>query len=195
MGEVHLRQILLWAVIAILCLVALVVIVAILGGGEINDDAGRLLLACLLFGVFGAASLPAASLMEKDDARWLAVASITLCVCALGLGVITIWGDLDDEGVYTSAGVVSVWALAVSDACFVVTRRAATDSWLAKCLMLATLILAAAIALILTPAITGETEDEDGFYRSLAVVFVLWSLTTVLLPIVRLAQRNTSARR
>lgn len=193
----QLRRVLSWTLIVTLCIAALTAIGAILSG-DFDDTDARVIGTSIGFAVFSSTAASGGSLRYRQDEslRSLGLVTIVLSGIAFLLLAIAIWEGFDADGdePWQWFGVVALAAFAASHASLVLGARRDSDS--DGLVMLATAsigfgILDSSLGIL---AIAEVFEADDESARVLAVLLVLFVLTTVLQPIVRRLQRTESQR-
>jgi hypothetical protein len=182
----RIRRTLARALVASLCLAALVAVIA-LATGSFDDTDWRLIGTSLSFAVYSALAASGAAVRPKELAAARALGSATVGAAAIGwiLLLVLIWGDFDSEALARCCGVATIAALAGSHASIVLRAARAADTPAISALATASIALAAFDAACGALAVSGAVEAEEGGERFLAVMVVVLLLTTALPPILR----------
>jgi hypothetical protein len=182
------RQLFYRVLIAGLCLTALVAIVGFLSGDFDETDA-RVLGTTFALVVYSSTGLAGFSLLSRQRAVALAYAGIASSLLGFLTGMNLIWSDsgFDSDGAWKSAFVFLIVALAAAHTALLVLRQRKTDPPSVEAAVRCTIAAIAVLASMLVIALLKEVEDE-GYYRFLGVIAVLWVLGTILVPVVRKAQ-------
>lgn len=162
-------------------LAALMGIVALLGGGDFGATQGRVLLTTLLVGVVSIAVL-CYLVTAGRRSQPVGVAGGVVVLVPFVTALLMIWGDVahgPSEGPLRTFGIGSVVAATLAQASLLLAmaERARTA---VRRILVATLTLAAALAVMVSLLITGYNPSGDFFYRLLGVVAILDVLGTVV---------------
>lgn len=182
------RQLFYRVLIAGLCLIALVAIVGFLSGDFDETDA-RVLGTTFALVVYSATSLAGYSLLSRQKAVALGYAGIAASLLGFLTAMNLVWSDsgFDSDGTWKSSFVFLIVALAAAHTALLVLRQQKTDPPSVEAVVGCTIGAISVLASMLVIAILKEVEDE-GYYRFLGVIAVLWVLGTILVPVVRKAQ-------
>ena len=178
--------------IGILCGCALVAIVLILSGSEVDETSARVLGTV--------ASLAAASLMgsaclvlvrRRAPLAAFGYLGILVVAVALALTVGLIWELGDDSGLARPFGVAVVLAVALAHASLLLAYEREGESEAVRGVRLATLGAMAILVTLLCVEIVSPGEDVS--WRAVGVFAVLYLLGTLLLPLMRAGTRPSQA--
>jgi hypothetical protein len=171
---------------------ALMGIAALLGGGDFGEGEGRVLLTTL---VVGCASICALCYLATAGTRWAPAGAVG--AVALVLPVVTalmlVWSDWGDgsEGTLKAFGIGVVLAATLAQTCLLLAL--AGDGRLGGVLG-PTVVIAAAVAALVSGMILGEVDAED-VWRLLGVLAILDVLgTLVTIALSRFGDRGTPSR-
>jgi hypothetical protein len=187
-----LRRVAGWALVAGLCITALVAILALLTGSW-SDTSWRVVGTSLGFSVFTSTAAAGAALRLRPEgwARALGAATIGSSAAALLTLLIALWTDGDDW-TWRAWGVAGLAALWSSHASLMLRALRSGDSTAVRRLTavsVSTLAIDTGIGML---AVLGAFEDVDSdpVVRGLAVLLVITLLSTALPPILRRLQRR-----
>ncbi len=178
--------------IAILCGCALVAIVLILNGSDVDETSGRVLGTV--------ASLAVASLMasaclalvrRRPPLAAFGYLGILVVVVALALTVGLIWELGDDSDLARPFGIAVVLAVAAAHASLLLAYEREGESEAVRSVRLGTLGAMAILVVLLCVEIVSPGEDVS--WRAVGVFAVLYLLGTLLLPLVRAGTRPSQA--
>jgi hypothetical protein len=188
------RQLFYGVLIAGLCLVALIAIVGFLSGDFGETDA-RILATTFAVVVYSATSLAGLTLIGRGKAAVFAFLAIGASIAGFIAAMAFIWSESpsDSDGTWKAEFMFLVVALAAADAALLILRQRQTDAPAVEALVVCTIGAMAVLASMTVMAILKELEDE-GYYRFLAVIAVLWMLGTFLIPIVRKASQGSPGK-
>jgi hypothetical protein len=178
------------ALIAGLCIAALVAIAALLTG-DFGDTHARVVLSSLGFSIFTATAAAGDSLRRRAGGAEGAVGGATIAASAVAFGllVFALWAfDLfeGDDGAWQAFGVAALLTLCGSHASVVLAGRRRDDSGLVTALVFTSIACATFDTLVGNLAILEVFDDvSEGFIRVVAALFVVMLLTTALPPILR----------
>jgi hypothetical protein len=183
--QVDARRAFLGAVVVSLVLTAAIAIVTVLLG-DFGETEARILLTTASISFYSLLALPGSILLERQRMQPLALTSLGLAALGFLLALNMIWIQWDDagDGSWKSHVVVTIVALATTQAAGVELRRRDADSIWARRLAFASHASAALAALLASLAVLWEVED-DGFLRALGAVVVANVLLVTLQPVLR----------
>lgn len=167
--------------IASFSLAALMGVVALLAGGSFGETEGKILLTTLLVGVVSVAVLcylATAGTPFQPVGVAGGVAVLVPLVAALAM-IWRGWATTTPEWIGQTFGVGSVVAATLAQACLLLAlaRRAQPR---VRRILAGTLVLAAALAGVISYLIVGPEPQSDAFFRVLGVIAILDVLGTVL---------------
>jgi hypothetical protein len=162
-------------------LAALMGVIALLGGGELGETEGRVLLTTLLVGT---ASVHVLCYLATADGpyRLVGVAGGVVVLAPVLTALYMIWGSWDSdlpEAVVKTFGVGAIVAATLAQACLLLvigTRR----SRLVGRLLAATLVMAGVLACLISAIVLDVAPDTFGYARVLGIVAILDVLGTVV---------------
>lgn len=175
------RSVIVRVTIGSFSLAALMGVIALLGGGDFGETQGRVLLTTLLVGVVSIAVL---CYLATGGTPWQAVgvAGGMVVLVPLVTALSMIWGSLDgspSEALVKSFGVGAIVAGTLAQASLLLAL-AGRGTALNRGILLATLVLAAALAGLTSALVLGLSSDHDWFFRLLGIVAILDVLGTVV---------------
>lgn len=173
------RKVIVRVTIGSFSLAALMGIIALLAGGQFGETEGRILMTTLLVGVLSVAVL---CYLATSGGRyqWVGIAGGVVIVAPAVAALLMIWnGSGPGEGVIKVFGVGSIVAATLAQASLLLALGQRARPTVRR-LRLATLVLAAALAVMTSLLVLGADPGEDWYYRVLGVVAILDVLGTVL---------------
>jgi drug/metabolite transporter (DMT)-like permease len=178
------------ALVVGLSVIALVAIIAVTNGDEIDETTARVLASALTIAIYLVLSLAGNSLRESDEPwAWLGAVSVLLCAGG-ALMAIWLWWVIDmggnEESVARAAGIAALYALATSHGSLLV-RRIGERSDAGTLARYATFAMGLVLATLLTYLLLSDDGDAIDS-ETLVVVAILYSLGTVISPLLRLAE-------
>lgn len=187
------RKRMLLLTVAVLLSISAVLAIAVLLIGRFGSTEGRILGSTALLGGFGLVALPAVVLLDKERARWLALAGVASAALASALALVSIWTPSSGDTLGRTVGSAAVVGVAFSQLCALTARRATGDPasvgrlYAASC---ATAALAASLA------VTFIWANPHGSLapRILGAVVVLDLLLVALQPILARARTGVVHR-
>jgi len=180
--------------IGILCGCALVAIVLILNGSDVDETSGRLLGTVSALAVASLmASACLALVRRRPPLAAFGYVGILVAVVALALTVGLIWELGEDSGLARPAGVALVLAIASAHASLLLAYEREGESEAVRGVRLGTLGAMAILAALLCAEIVSPGEDVS--WRAVGVFAVLYLLGTLLLPLMRVGTRSSQAVR
>ena len=190
MDIADLRRLAGWALVAGLCVSAVVAIVALVTD-EWSDLSWRVVGTSLGFSVFTCTAAAGAALRLRAP-RWaqaLGGATIGSSAAAFGLLVLALWAE--DEPLWRAFGIAGLAALWTSHASLMLRARRSDDSsavvWLTAVSMV-TLGIDTSIGMLAILEAFEDIDDTDPIERGLAALLVVTLLSTALPPILRRLQ-------
>lgn len=162
-------------------LAALLGIVALLGGGDFGETEGQILLTTLLVGVVSIAVLCYLTTAGRPTQPVGVVGGVVVLV-PLVFGLLLIWGNPGD-GVDTfwvkTFGIGSIVAATIAQVCLLLLPGSRANP-LARRLLLATIGLAALLALMTSLMVLDVHPGDDTYVRGVGIVAILDVLGTVV---------------
>ncbi len=184
MERIELRRLFLVALIASLCLTALLAI-GITLFGSFNETVGQILGTIALLGLFSLVVLPAAILLDRNRAVVLAYGVITLATTALIGALVLVWEAFEDSNeAWRVVSAIAVVAVGAAQIATMTGRLRDDDPEAATRLYRASIGTGIGFVALVCIALAKEIEDET-FYRVLGAVGVLNVLVVLLQPAVR----------
>lgn len=185
------KRVLLFTV-AVLLSVSAVLAIAVLLIGRFGSTEGRILGSTALLGGFGLVALPGVVLLDKERARWLALAGVASAAFASVLALVAIWSPSGSDALGRTVGSAAVVAVAFSQLTALTARRATGDPSSVRRLFVgscATAVLAAILA------VTFIWSNPHGTLapRALGALVVLDLLLVALQPILARARPGVVA--
>jgi hypothetical protein len=176
------RRTLLNALIASLSVGAMVAIALILGGGEFDETAWRVIGSAFSLALYSVLALGAFHLARRrDDLGWLVVVQLFLAGYGFVSALVAIWGGEDTEGLWQAAGVGLVLALGAAHSSLLLGAAKADETPASRFIRQATICLAALLSVLGAIGIGAG----EGSAELVAVLGVLFLLGNALLPLVR----------
>jgi len=187
------RRVLLLTV-AVLLSVSAVLAIAVLLIGRFGSAEGRILGSTALLGGFGLVALPGVVLLDKERARWLAVAGVACAALASVLALVAIWSPSSSDTLGRTVGSAAVVAVAFSQVCALTARRATGDPASVRRLFAASCATAALASIL---AVTFVWSNPHGTLapRMLGALVVLDLLLVALQPILARARPGVVVHR
>jgi hypothetical protein len=177
------RRLFLLALVVSLTATALLAI-GILLVAEFDDTTWRILGTTALIGLFSLLSLPAGALLDRDEARLLAYATIGAAASGLVLTLVLLWGELESDAAAKAAVTIALLAGALAQTAATTSRRRSTDTGAVSALYVGAAGSAFGLAAMGAIAAWGEIEDSP-YYRFLGALAVADLLLVLLQPAVR----------
>jgi hypothetical protein len=181
------KRLFLWALVASLCVTAIVAIGTLLFA-EFDDTAGRILATTALLSLASLLSLPAGVLLDEGRAVLLAWATIAAAAAGFALAMIVIWADPAEDWPAKLTWTLWLGAGAGAQAAAVTSRLRPGDSRRLRALHALSVLLAASLATLIAVAVW-EEPDSDAFVRAMGAVAIAAVLTSLLQPILRRIER------
>ena len=187
------RRVLLLTV-AVLLSVSAVLAIAVLLIGRFGSAEGRILGSTALLGGFGLVALPGVVLLDKERARWLAVAGVACAALASVLALVAIWSPSSSDTLGRTVGSAAVVAVAFSQVCALTAQRATGDPASVRRLFAASCATAALASIL---AVTFVWSNPHGTLapRMLGALVVLDLLLVALQPILARARPGVVVHR
>ena len=184
------RRLALSILIASLCVAALIAIVAIASGGDIDETTGKLLGTVAALSVYTLAGLACGSLsMRRPEIALLGNAGVAIAGIGLLICVAEIWTGLDDgdDEAVKAISISLIVALGTAQICLLLRRSPRDDARATALVRVATVGIVVILAALLTAEIASESEIVGA--QALAILAVLWILGTILVPLTSLLDR------
>jgi hypothetical protein len=186
----EIRGILIKLLIAVLCLIALGVIVAILVG-RVNDTAARIFLSAIAVAFYSVLAL--ASLSVLDRRPWMTFLGFGIYVIACVVALLGIWVDWNsDDGILDWIFSWLVISVASAHVTLLESRRREGDSRSVTAIFFGTIACIALLTLLLVIPLFGNSGESDRYWRLVGVIAVVDVLGTLLLPLLRRLQSDRS---
>jgi peptidoglycan/LPS O-acetylase OafA/YrhL len=177
-----------------LCVIALVAIVAVTSGDEIDETTARVLASALTIAIYLVMGIPGNALrLSGEPWAWLGVVAVLLCAGG-AVTAIALWWSIDtegdDESIARAAGILAMYAIATSHGSLLV-RHIGQRNEPGTLARYTTFLVALVLATLLSALILSEDGDADN-PELLAVLGILYALGTVVSPLLRLGERGAS---
>lgn len=175
-----------WALVAGLCLAALVAVFALVTG-NFDDTDWRIIASSLAFSLFTAIGAAGESLRRAGAGAWLVVGTATalLAGAAFVLLLAAIWIDDDADWLWRIWGCCALGSLAGSHASIVRRGARPDDDGLIRALMVISIVTATIDTTAGLLAISGAIDEVNEGVQVLAVIGIAMLLSTALPPILR----------
>lgn len=173
--------------VALLLSISAVLAIAILLIGRFGSTEGRILGSTALLAGFGLVALPSVVLLDKEQARRLALAGVVSAVLASVLALVGIWSHSSSDTLGRTVASAAVVAVAFSQLCALTARRATGDPPTVRRLFAAS-CATAALATILAVSFVWSNPQGSIASRVLGAVVVLDLLLVALQPILARAR-------
>jgi hypothetical protein len=183
-----LRRLVVTLVIGSFSVAALLGIIALLGGGELGETEGRVLLTTVIVGVESIAVL-----------CYLAVATRRAAIVGLAGGLISLvpfsialwftWSESDSQTLWDTFGVSVTIAATLAHACLLL----ALDRGRLRLVLAGTLVAMAIVAAMISNAIVNGEDLDDLYWRTFGVVAILDVLGTVVFAALGIFSRRARA--
>jgi hypothetical protein len=177
-------------VVGALCVAALVGIIAVTSGGDLDETSARVLASALTLAVYLLLGLGGTAMARSGEAwSWLGGVAVTLCAAG---ALFTVWlwwvidADGDDDSIAKAAGICALYAVATSHGSLLL-RRIQKRAELGQTARYLTF----GCGLLLATLLTADILSDDGEAvdpQLLAVLAILYVLGTVVSPLLRLAE-------
>ncbi|SDP60108.1 hypothetical protein SAMN04489867_3088 [Pedococcus dokdonensis] len=162
-------------------LAALLGIVALLGGGDFGETEGQILLTTLLVGVVSIAVLCYLTTAGRRSQPAGVVGGVVVLV-PLVTGLLLIWldtGDRSDDALVKTFAIGGIVAATIAQVCLLLIPGEKANP-LARRLLLATIGVAALLAVLTSLLVLGVHPGDDTYYRAVGIVAILDVLGTVV---------------
>ncbi len=172
--------------IGILCVLALILILAILSDSRLNQDGARavgMAVATAAFSLTGTASISLAR--RRPELAAIGYVSAVLSLAGFLAVSALLWGDQDGGTDARVAGVTIVLALGGGHLSVLLGSARPTDPEGVRLLRATVIVCLAALCLMAVIELTEHGEQVD--WRLMGVIAVLYVLGSILLPVVRKA--------
>ena len=170
------RRLVITLVIGSFSVAALLGIIALLGGGELGETEGKVLLTTVIVGVESIALLCYLAVAGRPTAI-IGLAGALASLVPFGIALALTWGGYDgDAPVWDVFGVSVTIAATLAHACLLL----ALDRGRLRVLLAATLVAMAVVAAMICIAIVNGENLDDLYWRSFGVVAILDVLGTVV---------------
>jgi hypothetical protein len=181
-----LRRLVVTLVIGSLSVAALLGIIALLGGGELGETEGQVLLTTVIVGVESIAMLSYLTVSGRSTAM-VGLAGALASLVPFGIALALTWGGYDgDAPVWDVFGVTVTIAATLAQACLLL----ALDHGRRTALLVGTLVAMTAVAAMISNAIVNGENLGDLYWRSFGVIAILDVLGTVVLAALGLFGRR-----
>lgn len=170
-----LRRLVVALVIGSFSVAALLGIIALLGGGELGETEGRVLLTTVIVGVESIAVLCYLAVAGKRAAL-VALAGGLVSLVPFSVALWLTWGGSDPQSLWDVFGVSVTIAATLAHACLLL----ALDRGRLRLLLAATLVAMAGVAAMICNAIVNGEDLNDLYWRTFGVVAILDVLGTVV---------------
>lgn len=170
-----LRRLVVTLVIGSFSVAALLGILALLGGGELGETEGRVLLTTVIVGAESIAVLCYLAVAGKASAL-VGVAGGLISLVPFSLALWLTWGGREPDGVWDTFGVSVTLSATLAHACLLL----ALDRGRRRLLLAGTLAAMAIVAAMICNAIVNGENLGDLYWRTFGVVAILDVLGTVV---------------
>jgi FtsH-binding integral membrane protein len=178
--------------VAVLLSVSAVLAIAVLLIGRFGSTEGRILGSTALLGGFGLVSVPSVVLLDKERARWLALAGVASAALASVLALLAIWSPSSSDTLGRTVGSAAVVAVAFSQLTALTARRATEDPASVRRFFAASCVTAA-LAAILAVSFIWSNPHGNIAPRALGALVVLDLLLVALQPVLARARPGVVA--
>lgn len=186
------KRLFLWALVASLCVTAIVAIGTLLFA-DFDDTAGRILATTALLSLACLLSLPAGVLLDQRRAVLLAWGTIAASAAGFVLAMVVVWGEPEPEWPSRITWTLWLGAGAGAQAATVTALLRPGASRRLRLLHALSIFLASSLAALIAVAIWTEP-DSDAFARAMGALAIAVVLTSLLQPILQRIERPTSIR-
>ena len=181
------RRLVITLVIGSFSVAALLGIIALLGGGELGETEGKVLLTTVIVGVESIAVLCYLAVSGRPTAIVGLVGALASLV-PFGIALALTWGGYDgDTPVWDVFGVSVTIAATLAHACLLL----ALDRGRLRLLLAGTLVAMAVVAAMICIAIVNGENLDDLYWRTFGVVAILDVLGTVVFAALGIFSRRT----
>lgn len=182
-------------IVAALCVIAVVGIIAVTSGEDLDDTSARVLASALTLALYLLLGL-GGSAMARSGESWSWLGGLAVLLCGAGaLTGIWLWWVIDtggdDDSIARATGICALYAIATSHGSLLF-RRIAERSEVGQLARYVTF----GCGLLLATLLTADILEEDGEAvepQLLAVLAILYVLGTVVSPLLRLAEPKAPA--
>jgi len=171
----NLRRLVVTLVIGSFSVAALLGIIALLGGGELGETEGRVLLTTVIVGVESIAVLCYLAVAGKRSAL-VGLAGGLISLVPFSVALWLTWGGSDPQRLWDVFGVGVTIAATLAHACLLL----ALDRGRLRLLLVGTLVAMAVVAAMISNAIINGEDLGDLYWRWFGVVAILDVLGTVV---------------
>ena len=183
------RRLVITLVIGSFSIAALLGIIALLGGGELGETEGKVLLTTVIVGVESIAVLCYLAVSGRPTAIVGLVGALASLV-PFGIALALTWGGYDgDTPVWDVFGVSVTIAATLAHACLLL----ALDHGRLRVVLAATLVAMAIVAAMISNAIVNGENLDDLYWRTFGVVAILDVLGTVVFAALGIFSRRAKA--
>jgi hypothetical protein len=182
----------LWALVASLCVTAVVAIATLLFA-EFDNTAARILATTALLSLASLVSLPAGVLLDRRRAVPLAWGTIAAAALGFVLAMVAIWGERGEDWLTRVTWTLWLAAGAGAQASAVTALVRPGDSRRLRILHAVSILLATLLAALVALAVWIEPEGET-YARITGAVAVAAVLASLLQPILRRVERPEVGR-
>jgi len=183
------RRLVITLVIGSFSIAALLGIIALLGGGELGEIEGKVLLTTVIVGVESIAVLCYLAVSGRPTAIVGLVGALASLV-PFGIALALTWGGYDgDTPVWDVFGVSVTIAATLAHACLLL----ALDHGRLRVVLAATLVAMAIVAAMISNAIVNGENLDDLYWRTFGVVAILDVLGTVVFAALGIFSRRAKA--
>ena len=170
------RRVVVTVVIGSFSVAALLGIIALIGGGELGETEGQVLLTTVIVGVESIAVLCYLAVSGRPTAV-VGLVGALVSLLPFGIALALTWGGYDgDAPVWDVFGVSVTIAATLAHACLLL----ALDRGRLRLLLAATMVAMAVVAGMICNAIVNGDNLDDLYWRSFGVVAILDVLGTVV---------------
>jgi hypothetical protein len=171
----RLRSVVIAFVIGSFSIAALFGIIALIGGGELGETEGRVLLTTVIVGVESIAVLCYLAVAGKRSA-WVGLVGGLISLVPFSLALWLTWGGNEPQRLWDVFGVSVTIAATLAHACLLL----ALERGRRGLLLVGTLVAMAVVAAMICNAIVNGENLGDLYWRSFGVVAILDVLGTVV---------------
>ena len=183
-----LRRLVVTLVIGSFSIAALLGIIALLGGGELGETEGRVLLTTVVVGVESIAVLCYLAVAGKRAAL-VGLAGGLISLVPFALAMWFTWGGSEPQWLWNVFGVSITVAATLAHACLLL----ALDRGRLRLVLAGTLVAMAIVAGMISNAIVNGDHLGDLYWRTFGVVAILDVLGTVVFAALGLFSRRATA--
>jgi hypothetical protein len=180
-------------IVAALCLIALVAIIAVTSGEDLDETSWRVLATGLTIAIYLLLGLAGVSMARSGEPwSWLGALAVLLCVAGAGTAIVLWWvldTDAGDDSIARAAGISALYAIVFSHGSLML-KRISLRSQAGQAIRYATLACGILLGTLLAVAI-GQEDSDVAAPQLFAVLAILYLLGTVISPLLRLAEPKT----